>query len=120
MAAAYTSRVVTATKDVALVSWYAGGLQAIDLTDPAQPRQLAEFRPQPLASVEAEDPVFGSSQVEMWSYPTIVDGLIYVVDVRNGLYILRYDGWDADEIAERRYLDGNSNLGAYLPRRTPP
>jgi hypothetical protein len=116
---AYTAHHVTATENVALVSWYAGGLEAIDISDPAHPTRLAEFRPDPVPSVEVEDPVLGGVPVEMWSYPVIQDGLIYVVDVRNGLYILRYEGWRGDEIAERRFLEGNSNLGAYMPRRSP-
>ena len=61
-----------------------------------------------------EDPALGGAPVEMWSYPIIKDGLIYVVDVRNGLYIVRYHGNWSYEIAERKFLEGNSNLGAYL------
>ena len=114
---AYTAHDATVTEHVALVSWYAGGLQAIDISDPEHPAQLAEFRPDPIPSVEVEDPVLGGVPVEMWSYPVIQDGLIYVVDSRNGLYILRYEGWLGDEIEQRRFLEGNSNLGAYMPRR---
>jgi hypothetical protein len=40
----------------------------------------------------------------MWSYP-IIKGLIYVVDIRNGLYILRYTGPHASEVARVRYLE---------------
>jgi hypothetical protein len=47
----------------------------------------------------------------MWSYPIIRDGLIYVIDVRNGLYVLRYTGPRQDEIANIDFLEGNSNLG---------
>ncbi len=46
-----------------------------------------------------------------WSYPIIRNGLIYVIDIRNGLYILRYTGPHADEVAGIGYLEGNSNLG---------
>jgi len=46
----------------------------------------------------------------MWSYPIIRDGLIYVIDIRNGLYILRYTGPHAGEVADIRFLEGNSNL----------
>ncbi len=28
----------------------------------------------------------------MWSFPIIRNGLIYVVDIRNGLFVLRYQG----------------------------
>jgi len=36
---------------------------------------------------------------------------IYIVDLRNGLYILRYHGPHAAEVADVRFLDGNSNSG---------
>jgi hypothetical protein len=47
----------------------------------------------------------------MWSFPIVSDGLIYVVDVRNGLYILRYTGPRAGELDRISFLEGNSNLG---------
>jgi len=43
------------------------------------------------------------------SYPVVKDGLIYVVDVRNGLYVLRYEGPYAAELRVE-FLEGNSNL----------
>jgi hypothetical protein len=46
----------------------------------------------------------------MWSYPVLDRGLIYVVDVRNGLYVLRYHGTYGEQITERRFREGNSNL----------
>jgi hypothetical protein len=71
---------------------------------------IAELRPDPLPSVTKEDPYLGGAPVEMWSYPVIEDGLIYVVDVRNGLYILRYSGTYEREISEVAFLEGNSHL----------
>lgn len=106
----YTAHNATATRDLAFVTWYAAGLQAFDITDPAAPRHLAELRPEPLAAVTVEDPGLGGSPVEMWSYPVIQDGLIYVVGVRNGLYILRYSGFAAEQVSGEAYLEGNSNL----------
>jgi hypothetical protein len=63
--------------------------------------------------VANEDPALsmGDNKVVMWSFPIIDDGLIYVVDVRNGLYILDYTGPRADELARVSFLEGNSNLG---------
>lgn len=60
-----------------------------------------------------EDPTLsaGPDKVAFWSYPIVDDGLIYVVDVRNGLFVLRYEGPFAAEIATLRFLEGNSNLG---------
>jgi hypothetical protein len=53
----------------------------------------------------------GTNKVVMWSFSIVKDGLIYVVDVRNGLYILRYTGPRAGELAQISFLEGNSNLG---------
>jgi hypothetical protein len=108
--AAFTAHNATATRDLALVTWYAGGLQAIDISDAAHPRRVAELRPDPLAVVAKEDPALDGARVEMWSYPIIDGGLVYVVDVRNGLYVLRYRGPFEDEIATTRFREGNSNV----------
>ena len=50
----------------------------------------------------------------MWSYPIIQDGLIYVIDLRNGLYVLKYKGPFEKEVRRIRFLDGNSNQGDAL------
>lgn len=106
----FTSHNPTVTHDLALVTWYAGGLQAVDIHDPAAPAQLAEFRPEPLAQVAVEDPGLGGNPVEMWSYPIIKNDLIFVVDVRNGLYVMRYSGRWADQVRSADFAEGNSNL----------
>jgi hypothetical protein len=56
------------------------------------------------------------------SFPIVKDGLIYVIDLRNGLYILRYTGPRAREVARLSFLEGNSNLGdaARLDKSTTP
>ncbi len=109
----YSAHNPTLTKSLAFVTWHAGGLQAIDISDPRKPRQAAEFVPDPLPYALQEDPALtaGQDKVAMWSYPIIKDGLIYVVDVRNGLYILRYKGPFAAEVDEISFIEGNSNLG---------
>jgi hypothetical protein len=107
---AFTAHNATATRDLAFVTWYAGGLHAIDISDPARPVGVAELRPDPLPSVTAEDPGLGGHLVAMWSYPVIQDGLMYVVDSRNGLYVLRYHGPFSAQVRERGFLEGNSNL----------
>ena len=86
--------------------------------------------PEPLDEVLLEDPRLASDpdtglneKVVMWSYPIIEDGLIYVVDLRNGLYILRYDGRLEDEVNDVTFLEGNSNQGHalyYEPVGAPP
>jgi hypothetical protein len=109
----FSSHNPTLTRNLAFVTWHSAGLQAIDVSSPAEPRPAAEFVPEPLDFVQTEDPALsmGRDKVVMWSFPVIQDGLIYVVDVRNGLYILRYDGPHAREVSRVGFLDGNSNSG---------
>ncbi len=103
----------TVLRDLAFDSWHSEGLQATDVTDPTHPTSAGFFSPQPLHSVTTDDPALGRgiNKVIMWSYPIIKDGLIYVVDIRNGLYILRYTGPRAQEVSNIKFLEGNSNLG---------
>ena len=109
----FSSHNPTVLPDLALVDWHSGGLQAIDIADPANPAQAGWFSPTPLASVATEDPALsrGPDKVVLWSYPIIRDGLIYVIDIRNGLYILRYTGPHAGQVEDIHFLEGNSNLG---------
>jgi hypothetical protein len=117
----FSSHNPTLTQNMAFITWHSGGLQAVSIENPLQPTQVAEFLPEPLPSVGTEDPALssGSDKVVMWSYPIIKDGLIYVVDIRNGLYILKYHGPFEDEVAEIHFLEGNSNLGEAQLWETP-
>ncbi len=112
----YSSHNPTLTRNVALVAWHSGGLQAIDISDPGVPAQGGWFSPGPLGAVASEDPALssGPNKVVVWSYPIVKNGLIYVIDIRNGLYVLRYTGPLASEVSGLRFLEGNSNLGDAL------
>jgi hypothetical protein len=109
----YSAHNPTLTEHLAFVTWHSGGLQAIDISNPAKPKQAAVFVPDPLLFVTQEDPALsaGQDKVVMWSYPVIKNGLIYVVDLRNGLYILKYKGPFDNEVSNTIFLEGNSNLG---------
>jgi hypothetical protein len=117
----YSAHNPTLTPHIAFSTWHSGGLQAVNLQDPARPYQLAEFIPKPLPEVLLEDPRLSSDpdtghneKVVMWSYPIIQNGLIYVVDLRNGLYVLKYKGAFEDEVGRIRFLEGNSDQGDAL------
>ncbi|MGE5288610.1 MAG: LVIVD repeat-containing protein [Micromonosporaceae bacterium] len=109
----YSSHNPTVLPDLAFVDWHSGGLQAIDISNPAHTAQAGWFSPRPLDSVATEDPALsrGPNKVVLWSYPIIRNGLIYAIDIRNGLYILRYTGPHAREAASIHFFEGNSNLG---------
>ena len=113
----FSSHNPTLTPNLAFVTWHSGGLQAIDISDPSHPSPAAMYLPDPLPAVETEDPALssGRDKVVMWSFPIIQNGLIYAIDIRNGLYILRYHGPHEDEVANVSFLDGNSNSGD-IPR----
>ncbi len=108
----------TVTRHLALMTWHSGGFQLVSIDDPAAPQQLAAFSPEPVPVVETEDPALssGTEKVVMWSYPVVQDGLIYVVDLRNGLYVLRYHGPFDSDLDCTRFLEGNSNLTRQSPR----
>ena len=117
----YSAHNPTLTPSIAFSTWHSSGLQAVSVTDPRRPYQLAEFTPKPLKSVLLEDGRLSSDadtgrneKVVMWSYAVVKDGLIYVVDLRNGLYVLQYRGPHAAEVDRIRFLDGNSNQGDAL------
>jgi hypothetical protein len=108
----YAAHNPTVLRNLAFVTWHSGGFQAISLPARGAPSQAGWFSPEPLPFVITEDPALsqGSNKVVMWSYPIVADGLIYLVDVRNGLYVLRYTGPGAAQVARTRFLEGNSNV----------
>jgi hypothetical protein len=109
----YSTHNLTVLPHLVIAAWHSNGLRAVDITDPASPAAAGTFIPDPLPSVATEDPALsrGTNDVVVWSYPIIKNGLIYVVDIRNGLYVLRYTGPHAAEVADTGFLEGNSNLG---------
>lgn len=116
--ATWSAHNLTTTDNLAFVAWHAGGLQVVDTSNPASLAQAGSFIPTPLPCIlgcsrprPAELGEFlGSHPVLMWSYPIISNGLIYVLDIRNGLYILRYTGPHAAEVNAIGLREGNSNV----------
>lgn len=122
----FTMHNQTVTRGYALASWYGGGLRVIDVSTPATPTEAASFVPVPVQATATEPatsaPGWGTAtpgkpdddwRVQVWSYPIVRDGLIYVVDTRSGLYVLRATGDEAlaSELGAIGFVEGNSNLG---------
>jgi hypothetical protein len=109
----FASHNPTVTPNLVLVTWHAAGFHVIDIANETKPKQAGWFSPTPLPAVATEDPALngGPNKVTMWSYPIVDDGLIYVVDLRNGLYILEYRGKFPGQIRKLDFLEGNSNQG---------
>ena len=108
----FSSHNPTVAAGIALVSWHGAGLVAASLSG-GRPAVLAGFVPEPIPRVATEDPRLteGPIKVATWSTPIVADGLIYVVDIRNGLYVLRYEGPGGETLARTRFREGNSNAG---------
>jgi hypothetical protein len=128
----YASHNPTLLNNLGFVTWHSGGLQAVDLADPTHPTQAGVFSPDPLPTVATEDPALsmGRNKVVAWSYPILnhqrKHTYVYFVDIRNGLYVLRYTGVHAKQVDKVGFLEGNSNLGdaprldGYVPPTTAP
>jgi hypothetical protein len=102
--------------DLGFLTWHSDGLEALDLSNPLYPASAGHFSPTPLKAVVQDDPALNQgaslkNKVTAWSYPIIKDGLIYFVDIRNGIYVLRYTGPRAGEVSAIRHFEGNSNVG---------
>ena len=113
----FTAHNATPFPSVTLLTWYSGGLRAVDTTNPYQPIETGAFVPKATGPAPAERDArlfFTGSKVAprtgaLWSYPVVQDGLIYVVDIDLGLFILKYTGAHASEIAKARFVEGNSS-----------
>ena len=98
-----------------------GGLRAVDTTNPNKPVEAGVFVPKATkdAPVERDTRLFFSGDKNdrrtgaMWSYPVVQNGLIYVVDIDLGLYILRYTGAHAAEVNKAAFVEGNSSPSRY-------
>lgn len=124
----FTMHNQTAVAGFVLASWYGAGLRVVDLREPAAPVEAASFVPAPnpgtpLQAPQTSAPVWGTFgtasddwHVAAWSYPIVRNGLIYVNDIRNGLYILRATPGSELDAALRAapFAEGNSNLGSLI------
>jgi hypothetical protein len=115
----FTAHNQTNFPHVTLLSWYSGGLRAVDTSNPDKVIETGVFVPKGQAPAERDNRLFfaGSKNDRrtgaMWSYPVVQDGLVYVVDIDLGLYVLRYTGAHAGEVAKAAFVEGNSSPSRY-------
>lgn len=116
----HTAHNPTVFRNLAFISWHGSGLQAIDVRNPLAPAQAGWFTPRPLPAVSTEDPALTTSgnRVAVWSFPIVKNGLVYVSDIRNGLYVLQYRGPGSRTSSRTLFREGNSNLSASCPVAT--
>jgi hypothetical protein len=70
-------------ENIVAVTWFAGGVRMLDISDPYAPREVGHFVPHPAAG----HPRTGINDVFVSE-----DRLIYLIDRFNGLEILEYTG----------------------------
>lgn len=90
------------------ISWYSAGLRAWDISNPVLPLEVGVFVPKPVSNIV--EPFRNSPDVWFWSHPILYNGLIYVADDNNGLYILRYKGSRAEELPQQGRVISNTNF----------
>lgn len=98
------------------ISWYSAGLRAWDIANPVLPMEVGVFVPRPVEQIVER--FRDSPDVWMWSHPLLYNGYIYVADVNNGLYVLRYKGPRCDEVPKLGLFMSNTNF--QLPPAQPP
>jgi hypothetical protein len=94
--------------DLVFLSWYAGGLQALDVSDPVHPQRVGQFLPGRTGA--AAQSYVGRHPVQTWSYPILREGLLYVVDIQSGLHIVRYTGPQAGMVSGIPHLEANVSV----------
>src|SRR4051812_23177261 len=136
--ATFSSHNPTLFHDLALLTWYSGGLRAVDLSDPKHLHEDGAYIPKPTFTPQLRDARLfypaktttgtlptdttkpGSTAPQwtgsLWSYPVVQNGLIYVVDIDLGLYILRYTGPHASEVGKAAFVEGNSSPSRYTAK----
>ncbi len=80
------------------VSWLAGGVRAVDISNPSVPFETGFFFNKPVARTQAGGV---NPELEIRSYPTLRDGLLFFLDGQSGLYILKYTGPRREEIPQK-------------------
>jgi hypothetical protein len=101
----FTSHNPLVVGDLAFVTWYGGGLQVLEVSDPARPYRVGLFVPSGAGA--ASESYIGAYPVQLWSYPILREGFLYVSDIQSGLYILRYTGPLAESINRLPLAEGN-------------
>ena len=50
-----------------------------------------------------------NTEIWMWTYLILKDGLLYVVDINSGLYVLEYKGPRREEVPQHGIVESNAN-----------
>ena len=102
--------------NLVIEAFWSGGLRVVSIDNPSLPLEGGFFFPAPPRDERfcfddtanacfklQTHPIIQQRpktipEILMWSYPTLKDGLVYVVDVNSGLFVLKYTGPGADQL----------------------
>ncbi|MDJ0954618.1 MAG: peptidoglycan DD-metalloendopeptidase family protein [Acidimicrobiia bacterium] len=96
----FSAHEIDLVNHIEYLTWYSDGLRVVDLSDPAQPEEVAYFIPPPTPDPQNHflGQGRGSAFAMVWSVE-IADGFIYVSDMNSGLWILRLAAGDIVDAA---------------------
>jgi len=122
--------------DVVFVTYYSGGIRAINISDPSEPAEVGHFFNEPVSEVRwatygpsgdggssGDEPVphqrlRNNTSMFAFSYPVVHDGYVIYGDVHSGLYVLKYTGPHAEQIPDHGTCLA-ANPGAVAPGYEP-
>jgi len=94
--------------DLIFASWYAAGVQVVDVSDPLAPERVGQFVPSTEGAADRSP--LGSYPVQTCSYPILRDGLFYVADIQSGLHVIRYTGPGVERLEGIPRAEGNVTI----------
>lgn len=121
--------------DLAFSTYYSAGFRGIDISDPADPREVGRFFNEPVEEVRwASYGLYGERERDdvgdvvrrplprrhmlAFSTPVVYEGYLIYADVHSGLYVLEYTGPYADQVPNEE-LCHPANPGAVEPGYEP-
>jgi hypothetical protein len=84
-------------QNIMFISWIAGGVRAIDISNPGMPFETGFFFNKPVERTQAGQV---NPELGIRNHPVLKDGLLYFIDEDNGLYILEYTGPRKEEVPD--------------------
>ncbi len=100
-------------ENLIFVAWIAGGVRAVDISNPGTPFETGFFFNKPVGRTQDGSV---NPELDIRNYPTLKDGLLYFLDGQSGLYVLKYTGPRKEEIPQKGLFTQNA---IQVPGRQP-
>jgi hypothetical protein len=100
-------------ENLVFTSWTAGGVRAIDISNPGTPFEAGFFFNKPVQQTQTGEV---NLELRITNHPVLRDGLLYGLDVDSGLYVLKYTGPRSKELPQKGLFTPNATQ---VPGRQP-